>query len=267
MTENYEPWIKRVAQVGLVSKGLVYILFGVLILMALYSTGDPVGLLELVKYSINLGWLGRLTIAALAIGLFCYSGWKYCQMVLNVEGYDKDLAGYFVRVTWLGPFVFYIVLATHGIVQLYKWYTGNFIYHDDASSELQRFLYTTEGKWVIAVIGTTLLVNAFTLFYLAASGRYTLMLTGRRFHESSPRLAKITGLAGYITYGLALFITAILFGISIYYTDSTYLNGQESMFRYLIIQPYGQALLSFIALGTICYGIYFLLTAYYRWVL
>lgn len=265
MTGNYEPWIKRVAQTGLVSKGAVYIMFGILIVLATYTSEQPVGLMEIIQYVINLGWFGRLLVAFLAIGLFSYSAWKYAQMVLNVEGYDKDFRGYFVRITWLGPFVFYVVLGAHAVVQLYKWYFGEFLYFEGQSGKLQRFLTTSEGKWIIGFIALTLLVNAFTLFYLAATGKYTIMLTGRSFHESSPRLAKATGLTGYISYGLSLFITGALFAYSIYFSGDNYVEGQESMFRYLIVQPMGKVLLTMISFGTVCYGAYFLLAARYRW--
>lgn len=266
MPENYESWTKRIAQVGLVSKGGVYIIFGILILMATFSPGDePVGLFEIVQYILTKGWFGVLIVMLLAIGLLCYSAWKFFQMVLNVEGYEKDFYGYFVRTTWLGPLVFYLVLAIHAIVQLYNWFFGHFLYYEGKESGFQQILSTEWGKYAIALLSLSLLINAFTLFYLAFTGKYTLMLTGRDFHRESPHLAKLTGFTGYVAYGVAMLITAILFGYSIYYSDTTYLTGQQSMFTYLIIQSFGQVLLAIIATGTICYGLYFLLTSYYRW--
>lgn len=265
MQDNYKPWHKRVAQVGLISKAGVYIIFGILILMATYTTGDPIGLMELVKYFINQGTLGRFLVVMMSIGLFCYAAWKFFQMVLNLENYDKDLYGYFVRITWLGPFIFHVVLGTHGLVQFFKWQNGQFFYYHNEESELQRFLYTETGKWLIGLMALMFLVNAITLFYLAFTGKYTIMLTGRNFYERSPRLARITGLTGYISYGISLLITGGLFAYSIYKTSDPYLEGQESMFHYLLARSQGQLLLTFIAFGTVCYGLYFALTAYYRW--
>ncbi len=266
MAPNYEQWTKRVAQVGLVSKGVVYLIFGTLIIMATYiPSGEPVGLFEIIQYIITLGWFGRLIVALMAMGLLCYSAWKYFQMVLNVEGYERNYAGYFIRFTWLGPLLLYLFLSGHSVVQLYNWYVGNFLYYPGEPGSLQRMLYAGWGKWVIGIISIGLLGNAITLFYLAFTGKYRIMLTGRNFYESSPRLARLTGMAGYISYGFTLLLLAVLFALAIYYSDMSYANGQESLFLYLIIQPWGKLLLTIIALGTVCYGAYFLLASFYRW--
>lgn len=266
MSENYPDWLKRIAQTGLVAKGVVYFIFGVLILMTTYiPTDEPVGLFELVKYTIDLGWFGRLILALMALGLFCYSAWKFFQMVYNVEGYKDDFMGYFVRITWLGPFVFYIGLGGHALLQLINWYTGRFSYFRGEPNGLQDLLYTNAGKWLVGFIAFTLLVNGVSLFYLAFTGKYTIMLTGRGFFQSSPRLAKITGFTGYTGYGITLSILAVLFGLSIYYTDGSLARGQDSLFYYLMNQPFGRLLLTAISVGTICYGLYFFMASFYRW--
>lgn len=263
--KTYPYWLIRTAQVGLVSKGVVYFIFGALILMTTYiPLNEPIGLFELIKYIISLGWGGRLAVALMALGLLCYSLWKFFQMIFNVEGYKDNTMGYFVRFTWFGPFLFYLVLGGHAFIQLYNWYFGNFTFPFN-SGQLQNMLYTTYGKWIVGFISLMFLVNAGSLFYLALSGRYTIMLTGRRFFEDSPRLAKITGLAGYIGYGITLLILSTLFALSIYYTDSSLAQGQDSLFYYLVKQPFGTVLLTAIAVGTICYGVYFFLASLYRW--
>jgi uncharacterized BrkB/YihY/UPF0761 family membrane protein len=73
------------------------------------------------------------------------------------------------------------------------------------------------------------------------------------------------GLVGYIGYGLALFITAVLFVLSIFYAGVSFMDEQESVFRFLLQQEWGKMTLTVIAIGTISFGMYFLFTAYYRW--
>lgn len=265
-SKKYSYWTKVIAQTGLVSKGVVYMIFGVLIVLAaLLPSEKPVGLFETIEYVITLGWFGRFIVLLMSVGLLCYSAWKYFQMVMNVEGYENDFAGYFIRITWLGPFLFYLLLSGHAVVQLYNWYFGKFLYYQGQPGRLQEMLYTEWGKWVIGFVALGLLGNAITLFYLAATGKYTIMLTGRNFHESSPRLARLTGMAGYVGYGFTLLILAVLFGLSIYHTDSSFAMGQESLYLYLIIRPWGKLLMAIISLGTVCYGTYFFLASIYRW--
>ncbi len=265
MTPNYTTSVKRIAQAGLVSKGIVYFIFGVLILMAVFSRGDePVRLFAILKYIINLGWLGRVVVILLTLGLFCYSLWKFFQMVFNTEGYPKDLHGYFIRVTWFGPFVFYLIMGSHAAVQLYRFYSGTFDYGSTDGS-LQSIMYEANGKWFITFLALTFFGNAFSLFYLGFSGKYTLMLTGKRFFDNSPRFARITGFLGYVMYGLALLIISFLFAAALYKSDPSMARGGPSMFDFLKSQSYGVVLLVAIATGTMCYGIYFFAASFYRW--
>ncbi len=266
MADKYPEWLKQVAKLGLIAKGVVYFIFGSLIVMATYiPKDDPVGLFEIVKYTISLGWMGRVITALMAAGLFCYSLWKFFQMAFNVEGYKDNIRGYFIRITWLGPFLFYLILGGHAAIQLVNWYFVNFNYNPTDRSVFQEILFTTWGKWVVGFVALTLIVNAGSLFYLALTGRYTIMLTGRGFYYNSPRLARLTGLFGYLGYGLTLLILGILFALAIYYSNSSFAQGQDSMFYYLIRQPFGKLILTVIAFGTVSYGVYFFLASFYRW--
>lgn len=266
MVHRYKPWMKTVAQIGLVSKGLVYSIFGALIFLATFSsTEQPVGLFEVIKYIINKGAVGRMLVLTMAFGLLSYSCWKFLQMVFNAEGYKKNLNGYFIRITWVGPFVFYLGLGTHGLVQLYNWYFGTFRYFEGKESDFNRLLESSWGETLIIVIAVGLLSNALTLFYLAATGKYKLLMSGREFFEYNPKAATMAGLIGYIGYGITLFILGALFFAATYYHDYSLAQGQESMFYYLLSKPFGKMLLSIVATGTVAYGLYFFMAAFYRW--
>lgn len=266
MTQKYTPTIKFIAKAGLISKGIVYAIFGALILMAVYGRSEePVKLFGIIKYIMTFGWYGRLTVMLLSAGLLCYSAWKFLQMLLNTEGYPHNIHGYFIRITWLGPFFFYLLLGGHAAIELYKWYFTGSIFDSSNAADMEDVLSHSWGVWLIASIAIGLFINAVSLFYLSFSGKYTTMLTGQRFYDNSPKLARYTGFSGYFLYGLALLIISVLFGLSIYYQDMSMAQGSQSMFNFFINKPYGAILLTFISLGTICYGIYFFMASFYRW--
>lgn len=258
--------MKTVAQIGLISKGVVYCIFGTLIFLATFSsTEEPVGLFEVIKYIINKGAVGRVLVLVMAFGLLSYAFWKFLQMFFNAEGYKKNLNGYFIRITWIGPFIFYLTLGLHGLVQLYKWYFGTFRYFEGKESDFNGLLESSWGETLIILIGIGLISNAITLFYLAVTGKYKLLMSGREFYEHNPKAATFAGLIGYVGYGVTLFILGALFLAATYYHDYTLAKGQESMFYYLLSKPFGKILLSVVAIGTIAYGLYFFLAAFYRW--
>ncbi len=258
------PAVKRLAQIGLISKGLIYSAFGTLILMATYgASNQPVKIFAIIKYVMTFGWYGRGLVFLLAIGILCYSAWKFMQMAYNTEDYDDSLRGYFVRVSWVGPFLFYLFLGGHAAITLYQFYFGDFSYSAEGGG-LADLLNKDWGRWVIAFVCVSFLVNGSTLFYLAFTGNYTIMLTGRGSTDS-PKLARWTGFMGYFFFGLALFIIGVLFAVALFQKKESLAEGSESMFTYLMGESYGKILLTFIALGTVCYGIYFFLAAHYRW--
>lgn len=257
--------MKRVGQVGLIAKALIYLIFGLLILIATYSPAEePVGLFEVVKYIIALGWYGRVGVLLLTIGILCYSAWKFLQMVGNAEGYEQNLNGYFIRFTWLGPFVFYLLLGGHAFYQLYRWYFGVFLYPDPQPG-FQKLLAQPYGDGLVILISLGLMANAVTLAYLGLTGKYRLMISGKDFHSNHPRLAEIVGQFGYFGYGATLFLLSGFFAASIYLHDESLARGQESIFYFFMAAPYGKALLTLIALGSMIYGLYFFLAAFYRW--
>ena len=185
-------------------------------------------------------------------------------MVLNTEGYHKNLKGYFIRITWLGPFIFYLILGGHSAVQLLRYYSGSFTY-GNTNGSLQNFMYEQGGSWFIVFLAATFFLNACSLFYLGFSGKYTLMLTGQRFYDNSPRFARITGFLGYVMYGVALLIISFLFAAALYTSNPSMAQGGQSMFDFLRSQAYGVVMLMAIASGTMCYGIYFFAASFYRW--
>jgi hypothetical protein len=264
-THNYTKRMKRIAQVGMMAKGVVYFIFGSLIFSTTFSViSEPVGLFEVLKFIIYQGTFGRMAVLLMALGLLCYSAWKYYQMAHNAEGYENDALGIFIRISWVGPFVFYLFLGGHALIQLFNWYFRDFNL-DVGNGTLLDFTSSATGFWVVTLVAIVLLLNAGTLFFLAISGKYKLLLSGKDFFETNPKLATTTGFVGYTGYGVTLLLLGGLFTTSLIIKDSSFAQGQDSLFIFLISQPFGKIALSIIALGTICYGLYFFLAAFYRW--
>ncbi|MCD6065006.1 MAG: hypothetical protein K0R82_2917, partial [Flavipsychrobacter sp.] len=75
-------WVKRLARFGLVAKGIVYLLSGVLALLGALSIGDHTtksadksGVFSFI-YELPAG---KILLAVITIGLFCYAAWRLVQ--------------------------------------------------------------------------------------------------------------------------------------------------------------------------------------------
>lgn len=259
---NYTPAIKRVAQYGLLSKGIVYIFFSVILLFAVYGHIDGnIDLYNILDNILLFDWYGPFVVMVLGTGLLSYAGWKFFQMFYNTEGLEKSRTGYFIRATWIGPLIFHLGFGIHVWHRIFRWMANKPI--NDAIG-MNQSVYDPTDRLILIAFALVFIVNAGTLFYLAFTGKYRLMLTGSNFFDDDPKLAFLTGFLGYFFYGLALLIVSILFIMGVVFYNSDYAGGTESMLDVLKQDRAGRWALLAIAFGTACYGTYFLLTVFYR---
>ena len=82
-------WIDRMARIGMISKGIVYVLLGILAFMAAFEIGgttDKDASNTGVFTSIKEAPAGMVLLGLLAVGLICYSAWRGIQSFT----YDDD---------------------------------------------------------------------------------------------------------------------------------------------------------------------------------
>ena len=260
--DNYTPTIKRVAQYGLFSKGIVYIFFSLVLLMAIYGhTQHKVDLYNILDNILLFDWYGPLVVMILGTGLISYASWKFFQMFFNTEGLEKNRTGYFIRASWIGPLIFHLGFGLHVWQRIFRWMNHEPIVQ---STAINTSVYDSTGRLILIALTIMFLANAGTLFYLAFTGKCRLMLTGSNFFADEPKLAFLTGFLGYFFYGLALLIISILFIMALIFYNSDYAEGTDSMLDILRQHRLGRISLLVIAFGTACYGTYFLLTVFYR---
>ncbi|WP_460881169.1 DUF1206 domain-containing protein [Pontibacter rugosus] len=80
-------WVKRIAQVGLITKGAVYFLLGVLALAAAFGLGRDtreVNRKEVFLFIEEL-LLGRVLLLIVSVGLACYCAWRLLQAITDTE--------------------------------------------------------------------------------------------------------------------------------------------------------------------------------------
>jgi hypothetical protein len=79
------PWIDRLARMGYVAKGVVYVVIGSLALReALGFGGETTGPSSAFR-SIGSQPFGSIMVALLAAGLACYALWKLVQGIMDPD--------------------------------------------------------------------------------------------------------------------------------------------------------------------------------------
>ena len=101
-TRHASPWLGRLARLGYVAKGVVYLVIGFLALRQALGAGgktaDPGGAMK----SIGSQPFGGVMLTLLAIDLACYALWKLVQGVLDADGKSSAPHGILRRVGYVG---------------------------------------------------------------------------------------------------------------------------------------------------------------------
>src|SRR5690349_19598430 len=98
-------WMTPMARIGLISKGVVYCLLGMLAFMAAFEISglrdeqaDKKGVVEFVQQSTG----GNLMLALIVAGLICYSGWRLLEAFRKKRPGSENSIGKKIRYAFSG---------------------------------------------------------------------------------------------------------------------------------------------------------------------
>ncbi|MGB5820174.1 MAG: DUF1206 domain-containing protein, partial [Saonia sp.] len=110
--------IIKVARIGYVSKGTVYVLTGVLAFSAAFGMGGAakgkLGILEFLQKQ----HFGNVLLGLLALGLLCYGFWRFLQSIQDPEDIGTDSKAIGKRLGFFLSGLFYTTLAIFSVLKI-----------------------------------------------------------------------------------------------------------------------------------------------------
>lgn len=248
--------IKRLAQAGLIAKGVVYCVLGLLVVMAAFELGGQSA--ESDKNGV-LGTLadqpgGKIILGALAFGLLCYTIWRLVQAFLDHEDKGSDLKGLAVRGRYLFSGLVYGFLAFQAAKILFVGKPGS-AGADAQEGLVAELLDKPLGQWLVGVLAASLVAVGIYQIYYGLSEKYRKHADQIRNAAHSKALLN-AGKVGYISRGIVWLLIAWSFIMAAIHSNSSEAGGTSEAFGYLETAPYGPFLLAAVALGFICYGVF-----------
>jgi Domain of Unknown Function (DUF1206) len=254
------PWTRRLARWGLLSRGTLYLLVGVIAMDVSIGGGkrvrDRSGALSTVADT----WLGKLLIGAVAVGLLGYALWRFAEALLGrpLEGGEPDpwwkRFGYVARGFWyLGLFgVAASVLAGA----------------DESSNKEDRYtarvLEWPAGRWLVAAIGLGIVGAGVFNLWRAVTGSFREELKLRKMGELEDRAFSTIGRIGFLARGLVFGLIGFFLVRAAYQYDAKEAVGLDGALAKVLRQDYGDTLLAFVAAGLLAFGLYCFVEARYR---
>lgn len=259
------PWsalAELACRAGYLARGFIYLSIGIMAVAAALELTPKAqgsrGVLEAWAhwpFGVVLLWLAGL-------GLYAFAGWRLLQSVFDADRQGDSLRAIGSRVGQAISGVVYgaLGISVFGLIDTLEDLTET----DDQAQTRQAVAA------VLSLPGGELLIAAAGLFILGAGLGNIIQVFGRDFCKPLAcdavigRWASWVGRAGYLGRGIAFLPVGglmLMAGLKARSQEATGMGGALQMMEG---QPYGDALMTTVALGLIAFGVFAFIEARYR---
>lgn len=245
-------WLKRLGQVGVAAIGIVYLLLAWIALQVAWGgsseSADNSGALQEVAEKP----FGETLLIIMGIGLVGYVVW---QILLGIIGPPSGDSA-FKRVSSFGKAVFGGALA---VQSLRIGFGGG---SSKTSSQktadwTSSLMGAPAGRVLVVIAGLAVIAWAGYIAYKGVKKKFLEKLEG----GASPAITRL-GQAGWISRGVAFGVLGILIVVAGVKSQPEEARGLDAALKTLADQPFGQWILTLVALGLACYAVFQLITAH-----
>jgi hypothetical protein len=249
----------RLARIGLVTKGTVYLAIGVLAFMAAFKFGgqkeneaDRTGALELFEKTGGIWLLGLI-----AAGLICYALWRIIQAISGKSHSNN----YKKRIRYFLSGIGYASIAITAIRIILKQRTDDGDQNQQYAAEL---LSKPMGEWLVGIGALIFAAIGIYQLYYAFSKKYKEHVDTLDLQSNRATVLLRMGKVGYIARGVVWLILAYLLTRAAIYQNSYEAGGTGKAFELIQNGFMGNYLLAAIGLGVAAYGIFAFTRARYE---
>lgn len=245
--------ITNLARAGMYSKGAVYVMMGLLTVMAAFhlfgkseESADKMGVFQFVYEQTG----GKVLLAVLAGGLICYVIYRFIETFSDKDTQGNDRKNFMTRFRYFFSAIAYGSLTFHVIKML----TVGAQQSRDRSKEIAAELMSHDyGTWIVALLALKLVgIGVFQIYYgLSEKHRKHVDTVGK-----NKRLLLNAGIVGYVSRGIVWLLIAWLFFRAAFKAESTEAGGTAKAFSLLNDGQLGSYFLAAIGLGLISYGVF-----------
>jgi len=255
------PWIERLARVGYVAYGVVYVLVGGLALRAAFGGGDQATGQEGALRSILLAPLGRGLLCMVALGLLAYAAWRLFQGVMDPEDEGRDAKGVVRRFDHVLNGLFHGALAfSAGQLALGSGGGGGGSPDDWTATLMSQPL----GRWLVVVAGVGIVGAGLYQFYKAHKADFRDELKTGEMSLREKRWTTHAGRLGYAARGIVFGMISVFLVQAAIKADPDEARGLGGALETLARQPFGPYVLGAVAAGLVAFGAFMFVMARYR---
>lgn len=259
--------IAKIRSLGFFTKGLVYLLVGVLTFMAAFNWGGSISSSSnVVRFLMDLP-MGQVLVGTTSIGLLAYSLWRFYEIILvQKDTNEEKIKGGFKMIRYLYSGIFYLTIAYSFAKPLINAWrgAGNLREEEqngDERAALWEILNHDWGKVLLWSLAILIAGQALQQFYISYKGGFMKKIDNYPQVKYEYDFIRKVGRLGYIARGVVFGILSFFVVRVILSHNANAYKGTQGALEYLLSFSYGTFLLAIVALGLAGYGIFHIMVA------
>jgi hypothetical protein len=248
------------ARWGLVSKGILYALVGLIAVDVSVAGGERIRDRGGALTALADTWPGKLLVGAVAVGLLGYSLWRFAEALLGRTLEGGEQLGLLKRLGVLARGVWYLGLLGVAASAL----AGADEPADREDRFTARVLEFPAGRWLVAAVGLGILGAGVFNLWRGVTGRFKRRLKLRKMGELEERAFTVIGVVGHLARALVFGLMGLFLVRAAWQYDAKETIGLDGALAKVLRQDYGDTLLGLVAGGLLAYGLYCFVEARYR---
>ena len=238
-------------RIGLIDYGVIHLLVAWIALQVAWTGTNQQASQQGAFRKLASNPVGDVVLWITAVGLFTLAIWQLFEAVWGYREVDQGKKRVMKRLNSVSRAIVYVALGISAAGTAAGASSASKSSNSSEQSLTAKLMSASFGRILVIVIGLVIVIVGGRLVYRGLKRKFTEELDGS-VSSGIIRLGQI----GYIAKGIALAIVGVLFVVAAVTFDPKKAGGLDAALRTLRDQPFGPFLLTLMALGIACYGVY-----------
>jgi len=238
-------------RIGLIDYGLIHLLVAWIALQLAWTGTNQQASQQGAFRELASNPVGDVVVWITAIGLFTLAIWQIFEAIWGHREVEQGKKRARKRFDSALRAIVYIALGVSAAGTAAGASSSSKSSNSSEQSLTAKLMSASFGQILVIVIGVVIVVVGGRLVYRGVTKKFTEELDG----SVSSTIIRF-GQIGYLAKGIALAIVGVLFIVAAVTFDPKKAGGLDAALRTLRDQPFGPFLLTLMALGIACYGVY-----------
>ena len=244
-------WMDHAIRAGLVAYGIVHLLVGWLALQLAFGEKEDSASNSGALHYLAQQPMGGVLVWLIAVGMFLLVLWRLLEFAFGFRDESDDAKRWRKRATSLFKAVIYGAIGWSA-VQVATHSGGG----GGTDSTTAKLMDLPGGQLIVGVVGLAIIGYGGSLVYRGWTEKFREHLDAQGQSGQDGSVYVLMGKIGYIAKGVAIAIVGGLFCYAAITHDPKKSGGLDQALQTVLEQPFGQVLLTAIALGIAAYGVF-----------